>query len=345
MEFSPPTSQLPSIRSIASSSPENLLECVEYIYKIYCPPVRGSQKRRNTVHEEEDLDVIRSDAFERSYAIKWLTALVSRAGCDGDEIVTKHAASLLAICAGTASAGIFTRTFTFGTAHVQLRDVPLENHDYGSVGAQTWGGACVLADIIAECPHEFVWENIRVLELGAGTGLVSLVLAKLLQSTSAEIVATDFYPSVLTNLESNVSLNIPSAGPVSVVAKFLDWSEVASSKDKALLPPFNKPFDLIIGADIVYEAQHARWIKSCLERFLPHHPLSESHPQPLFHLVIPLRSTHVQESSTIEDVFQLSSKVETGGTLGILSKQTIVCDEFEKDGDDVEYAYYKIGRC
>lgn len=46
------------------------------------------------------------------------------------------------------------RQFAFESALVgkncvALTDIPLDNHDYGSIGTQTWGGACVLAEMIA----------------------------------------------------------------------------------------------------------------------------------------------------------------------------------------------------
>jgi hypothetical protein len=104
---------------------------------------------------------------------------------DTIEPLVQSAAALLAICAGAASAGTRTRTYVFGSVRVQLTDVALRNDDFGSVGAQTWGSACVLAEMIAEEPARFGFElggtgekAVRVLELGAGTGLVSLTIGK-----------------------------------------------------------------------------------------------------------------------------------------------------------------------
>ncbi|KAJ2929326.1 hypothetical protein H1R20_g7768, partial [Candolleomyces eurysporus] len=131
-----------------------------------------------TASEDDNQDELRADTFELNYVVNWLTALISRSE-------------------GTASAGTLHRTFRFpcpsplGTdpgdsdmgsyVTVSLRDVPLDIQDYGSVGAQTWGGACVL-------------------KLGAGTGLVSLVVTRIMTQFSSasseepkvEVVATEF---------------------------------------------------------------------------------------------------------------------------------------------------------
>jgi len=101
-----------------------------------------------------------------------------------------------------------------------------------------------------------------------------------------------------------------------------------------------------LGADIIYESQHALWIKSCLTKLL-RKPSSttQSDINPTFHLVIPLRATHIVESNTIEQVFPLNNHNRNGNTeLVIIHKEIIVCDaESSREGEDVEYVYYKIG--
>ena len=108
--------------------------------------------------------------------MRWLTALVAQTttlsdtssaanttGKDEDdhdhddnnsapnlESLLQSAAALLAICAGAASAGTRRRTYVRGgRVRAQLTDVALRNDDFGSVGAQTSGSACVLAEVMA----------------------------------------------------------------------------------------------------------------------------------------------------------------------------------------------------
>ena len=158
----PPTAYLPPIKNIGNYSLQTLNDALHYLRRIYNPEVRGSRRRQhqnalattdtNTVSESRlKLDTLRTDRFERTYAIKWLTALISQLGnfqnldlADSsptlhqsmpEDLVLQKAASLLAICAGTASAGVIARQFVFENLSdsfkikVELMDVPLDNRD------------------------------------------------------------------------------------------------------------------------------------------------------------------------------------------------------------------------
>jgi predicted nicotinamide N-methyase len=159
-----------------------------------------------------------------------------------------------------------------------------------------------------------------------------------LGSTDAGLVATDYYPSVLKNLERNRACN-----SVRFTSKFLDWSTFCDT-EVIHDPIFEGGFDVVFGADIVYEDVHATWIKSCVAELLC--KPSTRQPDPTFHLIIPLRASHTVESNTIEMVFRNCKdvKVEEETVLVVKHKEVIVCDaESGKDGEEVEYAYYRIG--
>ncbi|KAG1764741.1 putative methyltransferase-domain-containing protein [Suillus occidentalis] len=403
----PPTSYLPPIAKIASFSVTQLLDALTYLQSLYHPEVRGSRRKRAQAptfnggenlcprHEDDtQFQAIRSDAFERSYSIRWLTALIARLEVWQDlsysgevslnlgtpetifshtEMIVQQAASLLAICAGVAAAGMITWNFIFSSidgqrrVEAQLTDIPLNNDDYGSVGAQTWGGACVLAEMVMEDPERFGLDfppdgpeshRLNILELGAGTGLVSIVVTKLLETLPSfnhrqvSVVATDFHPSVLANLRSNVNANVPSThnqttSTHSITTHFLDWSSFSAPPPPDYL---SYPFDVVFGADIVYEVQHAAWIKDCLKG-LVRRPSDSAISPAVFHLVIPLRPTHAFESSTVESVFLNACDVDPNDDvdLVILSKESITCDahgDYTRGqglGEDVQYVYYKIG--
>ncbi|KZT44306.1 hypothetical protein SISSUDRAFT_1056672 [Sistotremastrum suecicum HHB10207 ss-3] len=376
MALSPPSTCLPPIRSLYSRSATDIRGYVAYLRQIYCPEVRGSRRSAKGRPDETDLQNIRADSFERSFAIQWLTALISqlqggllKSDDDSGEIesLVDEAAALVALCSGAAATGAFVRTFVFdlgapfeGTVQVDVNDAPLESQDFSSVGAQTWGGSCILAERIAQSPPLFrinqqLSTHLRILELGAGTGLVSLVVGKILEITSphpdTRVIATDFHSSVLTNLRGNVSRNHLSPDLVKVVP--LDWSKFCDSptKDEDLL----EPYDLILGADIIYEAEHAQWIYDCLRILLrkpsPGISRSGSTQEPLFHLIIPLRPTHREESSTVEQVFPMSKGNLTDGlvdeeelALFIVKYEDLVYPAYG-DGEhgDVHYRYFHIG--
>ncbi|TFY68422.1 hypothetical protein EVJ58_g1029 [Rhodofomes roseus] len=391
--LSAPTSHLPPIGKIQKFSAEDLTKAVRYLRLIYNPDVRGirridrtRQKHRSDLlsaslkpgsrpSTDPSLEALRSDTFERAYAIRWLTALVSQVyqllefadedlhgGLSDLEDLLQQASALLAICAGTASAGTITRTFRFQNGdtpiEVQLTDVPLENQDYPTVGAQTWGSACLLAEMLVEDPGVFGLGSpptgVRVLELGAGTGLVSVALGKLLNAKgccAGTVLATDFHPSVLANLENNLAANFPPPNlqSVSVSSHCLDWAKFPALQDPSA--PFDQPFDLIFGADIIYEAEHVRWVKNCVEKLLRKPSSPSVDVRPAFHLIIPLRPTHTLESSAVEEVYPFASEGAMDGGLVTLSKDVVVCeasgDVRSRSGtiEEVEYVHYAIGWC
>ncbi len=78
------------------------------------------------------------------------------------------------------------------------------------------------------------------IELGAGSGLPSIMMAKLGHS----VICTDL-PKVLPLIEQSFELNTPYEGPYE--CKVLEWGD----KD-TILPLADTPFDLIIAADLLY---------------------------------------------------------------------------------------------
>lgn len=280
--------------------------------------------------------------------------------------ILERAINLLAIVSGSAPSEGYIRTFTFNSnlstssapspakVTVTLRDGNIsssEHEGYNSVGVQTWGSANVLSQKLISnglltLPRRPPNQSLRILELGAGTGLVSLVVANFLtleregsyneapEVNRVEIIASDHDRAVLDNLESNIELNAPFGESISIWACYLDWKSFASpyfkgSPNSPIVaipdPPFDEPFDLILGADVVYEPHQAFWLKATVEALLserePHLPspsTTESitlEPPPRFHLVIPLRATHSHESKS---VFEAFPRLETDPSTGRL---------------------------
>ncbi|KAJ7052506.1 putative methyltransferase-domain-containing protein [Mycena amicta] len=350
----PPSLRLPPLRGIEHLSVKKAIECIEYLQNLYTPQIRGSSicgrlaQDGSSVPWSSPVSVNSStvDEFERRYSIRWLTYLThngDRLQGSPEEIayIVDRAAAVLANCGGASSAGVLTRNLNFpstsGGINVVLRDIPLYD-GMASVGAQTWGGACVLAELIVSEPGEFGLKHtnkpLRVLELGSGTGLVGITFAKMAQQLqlSGTIICTDAYPPALDNLAVNISANFSSFSEnISVTCLPLDWATIADVPLSTVLPPpLDTPFNLIVGADIIYEAEHASWIRKVLTRLL-----ATTH---IFHLVIPLRRTHSAESSTVESVF-----IDNDDGPTILYQETIVCDVEENPGEEVEYVYYRIG--
>lgn len=98
-----------------------------------------------------------------------------------------------------------------------------------------WPSSIVLANYLLE----FDTENKRILEVGCGLALSSL----LLNNQGNDITATDHHPEVDRFLKRNTSLNNDPDIPFERV----DW---ADKKDSLGL------YDLIIGSDLLYEDEH-----------------------------------------------------------------------------------------
>ncbi len=84
----------------------------------------------------------------------------------------------------------------------------------------------------------------RVIELGCGLGLPSILAARL----GARVLATDFHPETGEWLKLNAALN-----GVLLDYQQLDWN---SFLVPALQPNSLQPNDLILGSDLLYEKRH-----------------------------------------------------------------------------------------
>lgn len=89
----------------------------------------------------------------------------------------------------------------------------------------------------------------RVLEVGCGLALPSLVAAKL----GAKVLATDFHPEVPVFLNRNQKLN-----DLHFEYKNLDWRQPN---------PGIGVFDFVIGSDILYESEHPKDVAKALARY------------------------------------------------------------------------------
>ena len=108
---------------------------------------------------------------------------------------------------------------------------------------QVWPSARALTQHLCELRDRFQWRGQRVLELGCGLAIPSLLLARF----GAHVVATDFHPEVPRFLERNRALN--GNAPVDFLS--LNWQTFESRIGE---------FDWVIGSDILYERQHPEWV-------------------------------------------------------------------------------------
>ncbi|CAE7227875.1 unnamed protein product [Symbiodinium microadriaticum] len=127
---------------------------------------------------------------------------------------------------------------------VELSALRFLSRDCGD-GGMTWAMAVGLAKLLGHRPE---YPRLRVLELGAGPGLVALLLA----ARGHEVVATDGADCVLANLRKN------TAEQSRISVRRLRW-HVDDDLRHSL-----GAFDLLVGADLVHDATQCDALRAVL---------------------------------------------------------------------------------
>ncbi|CAN8105261.1 unnamed protein product [Discula destructiva] len=340
-------------------------------------------------HDHDHAAALRADEYERQFAIRWLTTFLARVeellldiDDESRQCFIDEASYILASFSSTTDAeeeddgGAIVREFRFSVnaqeeqpLEVRLTDgTPATGTDHTDVGLQSWGASIVVSDLMCAAPETFglFSKNLgtapRIVELGAGTGLVGITLAKLLPRLgvpAAHIVATDYHPAVLENLRENIAANFPTtADDPPVKTCLLDWAA------PCLAPPLlYEPADMLVATDVVYAPEHAVWLRDCAARML-------AKPDGVFWLVTSVRPNGRFEgvTDTVEAAFAhvvvdddddgdacptstTTSTTTTAATKGedgrlglrILQKEMVEKRRGVGRGDEVGYKVFRIG--
>jgi ETFB lysine methyltransferase len=113
--------------------------------------------------------------------------------------------------------------------------------------ADVWPSARVLAERILTTPVD----DRRLLEIGCGSGLVSVAAAM----AGFEVTATDYYDEALKFTALNVLVNTG----VLIETRTADWRRFPHDIGR---------FELVVASDVLYEQEHATLIASVLDRTL-----------------------------------------------------------------------------
>jgi predicted nicotinamide N-methyase len=136
---------------------------------------------------------------------------------------------------------------------VQNQDALLEVADqlaHIPYGFLLWESAVALAEVLVERSPQIAGR--RVLELGAGMGLPGLVA----RSLGAEVWQTDHEPYTLTVAATNAAANAMT-GIQQFLADWRDWQHTGQ-------------YDLLLGADILYERAMHRHLEPIFRHNLAH---------------------------------------------------------------------------
>ncbi|XP_061565910.1 methyltransferase like 21e [Cololabis saira] len=110
-------------------------------------------------------------------------------------------------------------------------------------GAVLWPSAMVLCHFLETNRDEYNLTDKNVIELGAGTGLVTIVSSLL----GAKVTSTDL-PDVLGNLQYNVKRNTAGRCKYIPLVTELTWGQHLDQR----FPRATHCFDYILAADVVY---------------------------------------------------------------------------------------------
>jgi predicted nicotinamide N-methyase len=127
-----------------------------------------------------------------------------------------------------------------------IDEAAFEEDEYLPYWAELWPSGIALARVV----ESLELRGRRVLELGAGLGLPSLAAAL----GGADVLATDWAGEAVALLRANAARN-----GVRLRVEQARWDEPAVLLREA-------PWDLVLGADLLYEARNAEQLRELLPR-------------------------------------------------------------------------------
>lgn len=161
-----------------------------------------------------------------------------------------------------------------GWDRVQLREASSALVGAGSTACKTWEASLRLASflLLEEQRLKLVRPGTKVLELGAGTALVSAMIAKLQAAYRAkseqmhshapehrdpQVYATDLPSIVSSRIRNTINLNADICRPGSSLCLYdVDWTDIQRRIEEGattVQPLEHIAPDLILGADIVFD--------------------------------------------------------------------------------------------
>jgi protein-lysine N-methyltransferase EEF2KMT len=118
----------------------------------------------------------------------------------------------------------------------------------GTTGLRTWEAALHLGEYLCSVSPSLV-RGRSILELGAGTGYISILCAKHLRAS--HVMATDGSDDVVNGLAGNFTLNGLQGNSI-IHARVFKWGQAFGDEK---LPGSNRSeaVDLVLGADVTYD--------------------------------------------------------------------------------------------
>jgi ribosomal protein L11 methylase PrmA len=122
----------------------------------------------------------------------------------------------------------------------------------GTTGFRTWEAALQFSQFLCSdcCPADLRPAGKTILELGAGTGFLSILCAKYL--SAAQVYATDGFEDVVEDIGTNMFINELQDDP-RISRRELRWGQALLGTEEAEFLG-GAQVDLVLGADVTYAA-------------------------------------------------------------------------------------------
>jgi hypothetical protein len=293
-------------------------------------------------HDASDSGLERNDTTLNSTEItKYLTGIIASPlqwipEDEEKELIWTEASARLAERSGRTAMPSMDRGFEIptskGSVVISIHEPSLTSDN---LGLKTWAASYVLAKRLVEVPLPNSLSNggLRILELGAGTGLVGIAAAIVLGASVWLTDLADIEPNLSRNMNTNSSLIEFHGGEAT--AAVLDWNhpEHMHFKDQGEEAVAPSTFPVIVAADSIYSDDHPAMFANAVKSWLS--PGGESR----LLLELPIRSGYNSELEL------LRFKLGEAGLRLISEEQDVGYDDWGDDGetgDNVVQCWFSV---
>jgi predicted nicotinamide N-methyase len=246
-----------------------------------------------------------SYSIDPSGLTRYLTSIISSPLSwieeeDAREQVWAAASSRISERAGRTAMPTMLRKFNVtDQVEVVLREPSLTED---KLGLKTWTSSLLLARRLSSLHSYLPSEAFRVLELGAGTGLVGIAAACIWRTDVSLTDLPDIVPNLQHNADYNTEIVQSFGGKTSVMS--LDWSDAAHAPTS-----YHLQYPVILAADPLYSPAHPRLLAETVERWL----LRTADAR--FIVELPLREGYDQERADLKArLRKIGLQVQAEGT-------------------------------